>query len=88
MLGCHLVKHWGTTQKVVTLSSGRAELAGIVKGSAEALGLRASPRIWALRSRCEFMLIRPLPSASASAAASDALGSWPCPYTHPNPPTT
>jgi hypothetical protein len=41
MLGCHLVKHWSTTQKVVTLSSGEAELAGIVKGSAEALGLQS-----------------------------------------------
>ena len=41
MLGCHLVKHWSTTQKVVTLSSGEAELAGIVKGTAEALGLHS-----------------------------------------------
>jgi hypothetical protein len=41
MLGGHLVKHWSTTQKVVTLSSGEAELAGIVKGSAEALGLKS-----------------------------------------------
>ena len=41
MLGCRLVKHWSTTQKVVTLSSGEADLAGIVKGSAEALGLQS-----------------------------------------------
>ena len=41
MLGSHLVKHWSSTQKVVTLSSGEAELAGIVKGSAEALGLQS-----------------------------------------------
>ena len=41
LLGSHLVKHWSTTQKVVTLSSGEAELAGIVKGSAEALGLQS-----------------------------------------------
>jgi hypothetical protein len=41
MLGSHLVKHWSTTQKVVTLSSGEAELAGIVKGAAEALGLQS-----------------------------------------------
>jgi hypothetical protein len=44
MLGQHLVKHWSTTQKVVTLSSGEAELAGIVKGSAEALGLQSLAR--------------------------------------------
>ena len=41
MIGSHVVKHWSSTQKVVTLSSGEAELAGIVKGSAEALGLRS-----------------------------------------------
>jgi hypothetical protein len=41
LLGSHLIKHWSTTQKVVTLSSGEAELAGIVKGTAEALGLQS-----------------------------------------------
>ena len=41
MMGGHLVKHWSSTQRVVTLSAGEAELAGIVKGSAEALGLRS-----------------------------------------------
>ena len=39
--GGHLVKHWASTQKVVTLSSGEAELAGIVKGASEALGLQS-----------------------------------------------
>ena len=39
MLGRHTIKHWSSTQKVVTLSSGEAELAGIVKGASEALGL-------------------------------------------------
>ena len=41
MMGTHLVKHWSSTQKVITLSSGEAELAGIVKGSAEALGMKS-----------------------------------------------
>ena len=41
LIGTHLIKHWSSTQKVVTLSSGEAELAGIVKGSAEALGLQS-----------------------------------------------
>ena len=41
MLGAHLVKHWSSTQNVITLSSGEAEFAGIVKGVAEALGLRS-----------------------------------------------
>ena len=38
---CHLVKHWSSTQWVLTLSSAEAELAGIVKGSTEGLGLRS-----------------------------------------------
>ena len=41
MLGRHTIKHWSSTQKVVTLSTGEAELAGIVKGAAEALGIRS-----------------------------------------------
>jgi len=39
--GQHLLKHWAVTQKTVTLSSGEAELAGLVKGSAEGLGLQS-----------------------------------------------
>ena len=36
-----MVKHWSSTQRVVTLSSAEAELTGIVKGSTEGLGLRS-----------------------------------------------
>ena len=39
MRGSHLIKHWSSTQKTIALSSGEAELAGIVKGSGEGLGL-------------------------------------------------
>ena len=39
--GQHLVKHWSSTQRTITLSSGEAELAGIVKATAEALGLQS-----------------------------------------------
>ena len=39
--GSHLIKHWSTAQKAVTLSSGEAELCGIVKGTAEALGIQS-----------------------------------------------
>ena len=39
MLGQHLVKHWAATQKCVTLSSGEAELGGLVKACGEGLGL-------------------------------------------------
>ena len=34
-------KHWSSTQKYVTLSSGEAELGGVVKGGAEGLGIEA-----------------------------------------------
>ena len=42
--GTHLIKHWSVTQKTVTLSSGEAELAGVVKGAGEALGLQSLGR--------------------------------------------
>ena len=41
MRGSHLVKHWAVTQKVITLSSGEAELAGVVRGASEACGLQS-----------------------------------------------
>ena len=37
----HQVKHWSSTQKVTALSSGEAELYGVVKGASEALGLQS-----------------------------------------------
>ena len=42
--GSHLVKHWSSTQKAVTLSSAEAELCGIVKGCTEALGIQSLGR--------------------------------------------
>ena len=42
--GSHLIKHWSSTQKAVTLSSAEAELCGIVKGSTEALGIQSVGR--------------------------------------------
>ena len=39
MIGTHLIKHWSNAQKAIALSSGEAELAGIVNGSGEGLGL-------------------------------------------------
>ena len=41
MRGAHLLKHWSVTQKVVTLSSGEAELAGVVRGASEGCGLQS-----------------------------------------------
>ncbi len=43
-VGWHTVKTWSTTQSVVALSSGEAELYSLTKGAAQALGLMALAR--------------------------------------------
>jgi hypothetical protein len=44
LLGAHLLKHWASTQKKITLSSGEAELGAMVKGFSEILGLQSVAR--------------------------------------------
>ena len=44
MIGSCLIKHWASTQKAVTLSSGEAELGGVVRGTCEGLGLASLGR--------------------------------------------
>jgi hypothetical protein len=44
MLGTHLLKHWASTQKKITLSSGEAELGAVVRGFSEALGIQSVAR--------------------------------------------
>ena len=39
MLGAHLLKAWSSTQPTITLSSGEAELCGVVRGAAAGLGM-------------------------------------------------
>ena len=39
--GAHLIKYWSSTQKAVTLSAAEAEFYGLVKGTAERLGIQA-----------------------------------------------
>ena len=41
MIGGHLRKSWSATQTTVALSSGEAELSGLVKGAAQAIGLQS-----------------------------------------------
>ena len=41
MVGGHLIKHWSSTQKTIALSSGEAELSGILKGASEGLGAQS-----------------------------------------------
>ncbi len=44
LLGTHLLKHWASTQKRITLSSGEAELGAVVRGFSEALGIQSVAR--------------------------------------------
>ena len=41
MLGKNVLKHSSSTQAIVTLSSGEAELYGVVRGSGQGLGFQA-----------------------------------------------
>eukprot|EP00969_Alexandrium_andersonii_P262018 11583804-Alexandrium_andersonii.AAC.1 len=38
-VGSRVIKRWPTTQKTLDLSSGEAELAGVVEGAAEGMGM-------------------------------------------------
>jgi hypothetical protein len=44
MRGTHLLRHWSATQPTIALSSAEAELAAIVRGASEALGMRSLMR--------------------------------------------
>jgi hypothetical protein len=44
MRGAHLLRHWSATQPTIALSSAEAELAAIVRGASEALGMRSLMR--------------------------------------------
>jgi hypothetical protein len=44
LLGGHLLKHWASTQKKITLSSGEAELGAVVRGFSEVLGIQSVAR--------------------------------------------
>ena len=44
MLGTHLLKHWASTQKKITFSSGEAELGAVVKSFSEVLGIQSVAR--------------------------------------------
>ena len=41
MLGSHPLRHWATTQPTIALSSGEAELVGIVRGATQSLGFQS-----------------------------------------------
>ena len=41
MVGRHAVKHWSSTQASISLSSGEAEFAGVIRGAGQGLGYQA-----------------------------------------------
>ena len=41
MMGPHLLRHWSVTQPTISLSSGEAELVGIVRGASQAMGFKS-----------------------------------------------
>ena len=41
MLGRHCMKHWSSTQSSISLSSGEAEFAGVIRGAGQGLGYQA-----------------------------------------------
>ena len=40
-IGEHFIRHWSSTQSTVALSSGEAELYGVIRGTSEALALQS-----------------------------------------------
>ena len=41
MMGKHAIKHWSSTQTSISLSSGEAEFAGVIRGAGQGLGYQA-----------------------------------------------
>ena len=52
MWGKHLLKSWSTTQQVVALSSGEAELYAMLKGATQAKGIMSMFNDWGILNQC------------------------------------
>ena len=50
--GCHTIKSWSSTQQVVALSSGEAELYALLKGAAQAKGVMSMFMDWSYENAC------------------------------------
>ena len=74
--GNHLIKHWSSTQRAVTLSSAEAELYGLVKGTTEALGIQSWGLDLGLCMKVACVPTRPRQLASAEEAALDVFDIW------------
>eukprot|EP00969_Alexandrium_andersonii_P088836 3919747-Alexandrium_andersonii.AAC.1 len=77
MRGQHAIRHWPTTQKTIVLISGETELAGVVKGAVEGLGLVAVAHDLSFAPPCRYAPIVARQSAFAGALGSGASGTWP-----------
>ena len=44
VFGTHLLKHWASTQKTVTMSSSEEEMGAVVRGFSEGLGVQSVAR--------------------------------------------
>ena len=51
MMGKHLIKSWSSTQKVIALSSGEAELYALLKGATQAKGLMSMSGDWNIEAQ-------------------------------------
>ena len=76
--GC-LIKSWSLTQAVVALSSGEAELYGIVKGSSEGLGAQSLLKDLGIETR-----VRVLADASAALGVVNRIGLGKLRHLHTN----
>ena len=48
MMGLHMIKSWSTTQQVLALSSGEAELYALLKGASQMKGLMSQLAEWGI----------------------------------------
>ena len=71
MLNEHMIKQWASTQDVLALSSGEAEYYGIVRGGAQALGIRSLLADWGIQRRIR---IRTDASVAKSIASRRGVG--------------
>ena len=69
MRGKHCLRHWSSTQTTVALSSGEAELGGLCKGAANAIGMRSVSKDLGVNFKIEI-----LSDATAAIGMSRRLG--------------
>jgi hypothetical protein len=74
MRGTHLIKYWSTSQSVIALSTGKAELYGVVTGASHVIGLKSIAADFSVEDE---KLMQAPRGGSASARASARSASSP-----------